>query len=83
MDKFKDWTFCYRLVMCVLDEFLEDDIEDDKRSRPLSRLPVIHCRAENFANLILSDSLTLIKLHDLHAHHSLAVLRSEKYLLGS
>ena len=57
------------------------DEDDEKRLAPSDFL--LFTSAGNFANLILSDSLTLIKLHDLHAHTTLAVLRSEKYLLGS
>ena len=58
------------------------DEDDEKRLAPSDFL--LFTSAGNFANLILSDSLTLIKLHDLHAQHTtLAVVRSEKYLLGS
>ena len=45
------------------------DEDDEKRLAPSDFL--LFTSAGNFANLILSDSLTLIKLHDLHApHHS-------------
>ena len=44
------------------------DENDDKRLAPSDFL--LFTGAENFANLILSDLLTLIKLHDLHVQHS-------------
>ena len=44
------------------------DEDDEKRLAPSDFL--LFTSAGNFANLILSDSLTLIKLHDLHAQHS-------------
>ena len=43
------------------------DEDDEKRLAPSDFL--LFTSAGNFANLILSDSLTLIKLHDLHAQH--------------